>query len=59
VITVQAGQTLSAICRDRYGSARLELVLAVARHNHLAGPDGIREGQEIRLPAKETLRELR
>lgn len=56
VVTVQAGQTLSEICRDRYGSARLELVLAVARYNHLARPDEIREGQRILLPASERLR---
>ena len=50
VVDVQAGQTLSEICRIRYGTARPALVLAVARYNHLAGPDEIKEGQRIRLP---------
>jgi nucleoid-associated protein YgaU len=59
VLTVQAGQTLSEICRDRYGTARLELVLALARYNRMAGPDELREGQEILLPALESLGENR
>ena len=59
VVLVRSGQTLSEICRERYGSAPLELVLAVARYNQLAGPDEIREGQEIRLPALESVRETR
>ena len=57
VVDVQAGQTLSEICRVRYGTARPGLVLAVARYNSLAGPDEIREGQQIRLPAAEKLHE--
>ena len=56
-VTVQAGQTLSEICRERYGTASLDLVQAVARYNHLTGPDAIREGQRILLPATEKMRE--
>ena len=59
LVLVQAGQTLSEICRDHYGTARHELVLAVARYNQLAGPDSIREGQEILLPTLESLHETR
>ncbi|MFN0008455.1 MAG: hypothetical protein ACKVXR_11160 [Planctomycetota bacterium] len=59
VITVQAGQTLSEICLQRYGSARRELVLALARYNRMERPDDMREGQEILLPALESLREPR
>lgn len=59
VITVKAGQTLSEICRDRYGSSRVELVLALARYNHMAGPDEIREGQELLIPSLDSLREAR
>jgi nucleoid-associated protein YgaU len=55
-ISVRAGQTLSGICREHYGTATTELVEAVARYNHLSGPDAIREGQTILLPASETIR---
>jgi nucleoid-associated protein YgaU len=55
VVTVKAGQTLSEICHEHYGSARQELVLAVARYNQLTGPDEIREGQRILLPALERI----
>ena len=55
VVTVQAGQTLSEICHEHYGSARQELVLAVARYNRLTGPDEIREGQRILLPVLEKI----
>lgn len=55
VVTVAAGKTLSEICREHYGTAPLDLVLAVARHNQLAGPDEIRAGQELRLPPLATV----
>ena len=55
VVTVEAGQTLSGICHEHYGSARVELVLSVARYNQLSGPDEIREGQVISLPTVEKL----
>jgi len=55
VVRIQSGQNLSTICRDRYGSARLELVEAVARFNRLASPDHVRAGAELELPALEVL----
>ena len=58
-VTVQAGQTLSEICHDHYGTARLELVLSVAKYNQLTGPDEIREGQQILLPSLERLGDRR
>jgi hypothetical protein len=50
VWTVEAGQSLSRICSTRYGTARAEVVDAVARHNGLASPDLVREGQRLDLP---------
>lgn len=54
-LTVAAGQTLSTICKEHYGSARLELVQALARANALASPDALREGQKLHLPPLEEL----
>jgi hypothetical protein len=59
VVIVQPGQTLSGICRERYGTAGHDLVLALARYNDLAGPDEIREGQRILLPSQDKLVEIR
>jgi len=53
--TVEAGQSLSRICSARYGTARAEVVDAVARHNGLASPDLVREGQRLDLPPIERL----
>jgi nucleoid-associated protein YgaU len=52
---VEPGQSLSRICAARYGSARLEIVEAVARHNGLASADLVREGQRLELPPVERL----
>lgn len=54
-VVVQPGQSLSTICRGRYGTARVEVVEAVARHNRLANPDSVREGQTLDLPPLEQL----
>jgi len=54
-VIVQPGQNLSTICRARYGTARVEVVEAVARHNRLANADSIREGQKLDLPPLEQL----
>ncbi len=56
-ITVQSGQSLSKICQEHYGTARLAVIEAVARYNHLADPDTLREGQKLRLPHLESLLE--
>jgi len=52
---VEPGQSLSRICSTRYGTARPEVVDAVARHNGLSSPDLVREGQRLDLPAIERL----
>ncbi|HEV8111537.1 MAG TPA: LysM domain-containing protein [Planctomycetota bacterium] len=53
--TVEPGQSLSLICKAHYGSARLEIVEAVAKHNGLASPDLVREGQKLELPPIDAL----
>jgi phage tail protein X len=52
---VEPGQSLSRICAARYGTARAEVVEAVARHNGLADAGLVREGQRLRLPPIESL----
>lgn len=52
---VEPGQSLSRICAARYGTARAEVVEAVARHNGLADPGLVREGQRLSLPPIESL----
>ena len=54
-LSVAKGQTLSTICKEHYGSARVELVQALARANGLASPDAVREGQKLTLPPLEEL----
>jgi nucleoid-associated protein YgaU len=54
-VIVQAGQSLSAICREHYGTARAEVVAAVSRFNQLADPDSLREGQPLDLPPLDQL----
>ena len=55
VLTVQRGQTLSAICKAHYGSARREIVDALARYNAIGDLDQVREGRTLKLPPIETL----
>ncbi len=54
-LTVQRGQQLGDLCRKHYGSGRREVVDAVARYNHMASPDQLREGQLLLLPPLEPL----
>lgn len=54
-VVVQSGQNLTRICREHYGTARAEVVAAVARHNKLASPDALREGQPLELPPLDQL----
>jgi hypothetical protein len=54
-VVVLPGQNLSTICRGHYGTARVEVVEAVARHNRLANSDSLREGQTLDLPPLEQL----
>jgi nucleoid-associated protein YgaU len=54
-LTVQRGQQLGDLCRKHYGSGRRELIDAVARYNHMANPDQLREGQQLFLPPLESL----
>jgi nucleoid-associated protein YgaU len=52
---VRRGQSLSVICQEHYKTARRDLVEALARFNALSSPDRIREGQTLRLPARQLL----
>lgn len=54
-LTVQRGQQLGELCRKHYGSGRRELVDAVARYNHMASPDQLREGQQLLFPPLDAL----
>lgn len=47
---VQKGDSLSKICSAAYGSARKDLVEALARANGLSNPEALRIGQQIVLP---------
>jgi nucleoid-associated protein YgaU len=53
--TVRPGQSLSVICQEHYGSARAELVRALATYNGLADPDRIQVGGRIVLPPEQHL----
>jgi hypothetical protein len=54
-MVVQPGQNLSSICRVHYGTARPELVRAVARYNQLASEHDLRAGRTLLLPPIEKL----
>jgi nucleoid-associated protein YgaU len=54
-LTVSPGQTLSAICKEHYGTASVALVESLARFNQLASADAVRAGQKLRLPPLATL----
>jgi nucleoid-associated protein YgaU len=54
-VIVRSGQNLTAICREHYGTARVDVVAAVSRHNQLANPDALREGQTLELPPLDQL----
>jgi phage tail protein X len=47
---VGAGETLSTICQEHYGTARPEVVAAVARANRIEKIDRIRAGTKLLLP---------
>jgi nucleoid-associated protein YgaU len=52
---VRAGETLSQICQGVYGTARAEVVQALARANGLTHPDQLRAGDELVLPPRSAL----
>jgi nucleoid-associated protein YgaU len=54
-LQVSAGQVLSRIARDHYGTAAVALVEALAAYNGMESPDQLREGQVLRLPPREVL----
>lgn len=47
---VQKGDSLSKICSAAYGTARKDLVEALARANGLSNPEALRIGQQLVLP---------
>ncbi len=55
-VTVEAGQSLSKIAREHYGTAPVDLVRALARYNGLSDENAIRAGQSLKLPPIEALR---
>jgi nucleoid-associated protein YgaU len=54
-LVVSPGQSLSAICKEHYGTASVALVEGLARFNGLKSPDALRAGQQLKLPPLETL----
>jgi nucleoid-associated protein YgaU len=52
---VRRGDSISEICTQFYGTAREDVVEAVARVNGLSNPGAIREGQELVLPPLDEL----
>lgn len=52
---VKRGESLSTICQMHYGTARPEVVAALARFNKLKSLDAIREGQPLAIPPLGTL----
>ncbi len=55
-VTIEAGQSLSKIAREHYGTAPVELVRSLARYNGLPDENAIRAGQSLKLPPIEALR---
>lgn len=53
---VQSGESLSKICSAYYGTARKDVVDAVARANGLSSPETVRAGQRLVLPPLAELR---
>lgn len=53
---VRKGESLSKICAAFYGTARKDVVDAVARANGLTNAGAIREGQTLVMPTLEELR---
>ena len=53
---VRKGESLSKICAAFYGTARKDVVEAVARANGLTNAGAIREGQDLVLPTLDELR---
>lgn len=53
---VVKGESLSKICAAFYGTARKDVVEAVARANGLSNPEAVRAGQQLVLPPLQELR---
>jgi len=53
---VKSGDTLSQICAAAYGTARKDVVEALARANGLSEPEALRIGQQLVLPPLAELR---
>ncbi len=53
---VLKGETLSEICAGFYGTARADVVDALARRNGLSKPEALRAGQMIVIPPLAELR---
>jgi nucleoid-associated protein YgaU len=53
---VRKGETLSEICAGFYGTARADVVEALARRNGLSKPEVLRAGQVIVIPPLAELR---
>jgi nucleoid-associated protein YgaU len=49
--TVKAGDTLSKISKEMYGSAQAYMKIFEANRDQLADPDKIRPGQTLKIPA--------
>lgn len=52
---VQSGDVLGTICQERYGTAKPQVLQAVAEYNELSDPDALKLGQVLALPSLEVL----
>ncbi|MBL4770162.1 MAG: LysM peptidoglycan-binding domain-containing protein, partial [Planctomycetes bacterium] len=52
---VQSGDVLGTICVQRYNSAKLKVLKAVAQYNDLKDLNDLSQGQRLALPALEVL----
>lgn len=50
--TVQNGETLSKIAKDKYGSTSYQDLIYQANRDRLSSPNALKEGQKLRLPKK-------
>lgn len=54
-IVVRSGDSLSSVCQSHYGTSRQDVVQALALYNEMKDPNGLREGQTLKLPPLEKL----
>ena len=56
--TIQPGDTLTQICKSKYGRGDVEIATKLAYYNGLSNPDSIWAGQVIVVPELQTLKDF-